>query len=376
VFQTAVDCFGGSVAGVGPVEVGEHVGGAAVECSAEGDQFGQGGRHALADRVDDRLQFGFRGGAVAISLGGDDALVDAPGGLDLHVLVVGEHRGQACALLVGEQVGAGAQHPADAVERVTGAAAVPARVLLDALAAAVQCVAGQGDDMERVHDRDRVGKLFGGGGLEAGEPVHRDDLDPVPELGCLGLQPGLEHLFGAAFDHVQQPGRPGAVTHRCQVDDHRDELVAPARVTPAVFVHAEHPHPVQAARVIDQQLLAGGQDGVVDGVPGRAEVGRDSAWHNPCVAADRGRPARAGEPANRRRPSAATCRGDGTLRVGHRRKPAHRRGDGSARRDPATPRKVQHVAGDGRRRRLADHADRLRRLCADRHQRDRVEPSD
>jgi hypothetical protein len=34
--------------------------------------------------------------------------------------------------------------------------------------------------VERVHDRDRVGKLFSNCGLEPGEPVHRDDLDPVP----------------------------------------------------------------------------------------------------------------------------------------------------------------------------------------------------
>ena len=60
-------------------------------------------------------------------------------------------------LLVGEQVGAGAQHAADAVERVTDAAAVSAGVLLNALAAAVYRVAGQRDDVEGVHDSYRVG---------------------------------------------------------------------------------------------------------------------------------------------------------------------------------------------------------------------------
>jgi hypothetical protein len=45
-------------------------------------------------------------------------------------------------LAVGEQAGAGAQHFADAVERITDPAAVPAGVLLDALAASVQRIAG------------------------------------------------------------------------------------------------------------------------------------------------------------------------------------------------------------------------------------------
>ncbi len=49
--------------------------------------------------------------------------------------------------------------------------------LLYASSAQVQCVAGQARHVERVHDRDRVGKLFSSCGLEPGEPVHRDDLD-------------------------------------------------------------------------------------------------------------------------------------------------------------------------------------------------------
>jgi hypothetical protein len=68
-----------------------------------------------------------------------------------------------------EQVGAGAQHASDPVERVTGSASVSAGGLLEALTAAVQGVAGQRDDVEGVHHRDRVRQLFGGGGLEAGE---------------------------------------------------------------------------------------------------------------------------------------------------------------------------------------------------------------
>jgi hypothetical protein len=57
------------------------------------------------------------------------------------VPLVGEHGGQAGVLPVGEQFSAGAQHAADGVERIAGAAAVPAGLLLDPLSTAVQRVA-------------------------------------------------------------------------------------------------------------------------------------------------------------------------------------------------------------------------------------------
>jgi hypothetical protein len=44
-------------------------------------------------------------------------------------------------------------------------AAVPAGVSLDALAASVQRIAGQGDNVKRVHHRDCVGDFFSCGGL-------------------------------------------------------------------------------------------------------------------------------------------------------------------------------------------------------------------
>jgi len=56
--------------------------------------------------------------------------------------------------------------------------------LLHAGSAAVQGVAGEPDDVERVHDRDRVREFLDGGSLEAGEPIHRDHLHPIaPDLG-------------------------------------------------------------------------------------------------------------------------------------------------------------------------------------------------
>jgi len=37
------------------------------------------------------------------------------------------------------------------------------------------------DSLYTIHHRHRVAQLFNGRGLEPGEPVHRHDLDPVPE---------------------------------------------------------------------------------------------------------------------------------------------------------------------------------------------------
>ena len=63
--------------------------------------------------------------------------------LTLQVLIVGEQVLQPVLLLVGEQVGAGVQGPADGVERVAVAATATAGALLDPAAALVEGVIGQ-----------------------------------------------------------------------------------------------------------------------------------------------------------------------------------------------------------------------------------------
>jgi hypothetical protein len=143
-----------------------------------------------------------------VAVGRDDALVDAPSSFDLDVSVFGENGGQAGPLLVGEQVGASGQHAPDALERVTRAVPLSAGGLLNALSAAVGRVASQHNHMRWTHHRDTVGQLVASGRLETGELVHHDDLDPVPEGRALRQEPDREHLFGAAFDQVQQLRRP------------------------------------------------------------------------------------------------------------------------------------------------------------------------
>jgi len=46
-----------------------------------------------------------------LAVGGDHALVDAPGRFDLHVIIGREQVGQPVLLLLGEQVGAGVRGP-------------------------------------------------------------------------------------------------------------------------------------------------------------------------------------------------------------------------------------------------------------------------
>jgi hypothetical protein len=95
---------------------------------------------------------------------------------------------------------------------------------------------------------------------------------PASRQACGRLvQPLLEGLLGAAFDHVQQACRAGAVADAGQVDDHRDVLVALAGVTPHVLIDTEHGYAVEATRVLHQDPFAVGEDRVVRGVPRHRE---------------------------------------------------------------------------------------------------------
>jgi len=92
--------------------------------------------------------------------------------------------------------------------------------LLHSSPALVQRVAGQPHNVEGIHDRNRVRELFGGGGLEAGEPVHRNDLDRVaPGLRPIG-EPLLERLLRATLDRPSSnpagpvPSRMGVRSRR------------------------------------------------------------------------------------------------------------------------------------------------------------------
>ena len=91
MFEAAVDGFGGAIAGVGVVEVGQDVPGSAFECPAQCDDLREGARDA---RVAETGYFGLHQGLtrnrVGRTVGVDNVLVDAPGDLECDVLVAGK----------------------------------------------------------------------------------------------------------------------------------------------------------------------------------------------------------------------------------------------------------------------------------------------
>ena len=144
------------------------------------------------------------------------------------------------------------KYPAGLVEGVRGAPAPVVEFLLNASAALIQGVASEVYDVEGVHDRPCVGEFFGGGALEPGESIHRDNLNALtPRMG-LGGQPGFKDLLGAARDHIQQPGGTAAIMDGRQVQDDGDEFVSVGGVAPHVFIHANDTHPLEPGRVVDQ----------------------------------------------------------------------------------------------------------------------------
>ena len=94
------------------------------------------------------------------------------------------------------------KHPAGFVQGIGGLPAPMVKFLLDTPAAFIQGVASQVYDVEGIHDCPCVGEFFGGGALEPGESIHRDDLDTLTPCVGAGGQPGFEDLLGAAWDHV------------------------------------------------------------------------------------------------------------------------------------------------------------------------------
>ena len=148
-------------------------------------------------------------------VGGNHALVSAPGCFNLNVPIVSEEVFNAFLLLLGQQSLPGVQSTAGLVVRVAGTAAVPARGLLNPAPAVIQRVPGQADNVERIHDRDSCTQFLGGSTFEAGEAIHSHDLHPVPPRFRAFLQPGGEDLLGTAFDHARR--RDGPVLSRAGV---------------------------------------------------------------------------------------------------------------------------------------------------------------
>lgn len=170
------------------VEVRQHIHPPSVEGAPQYRQFRQRRRNSRFEGVDDRDQLLFDETSVRILVGSDDSLVDASGDLDHGMDIVGEHCFEAALLLVAQHLVSATQSGSDAIERVTGAAAMTHCELLGSAHGVVEALPGKGDNMERVHHLDRGGEFFDGGGLESGEAVHGDS-----KLSCQAAAPeGME----------------------------------------------------------------------------------------------------------------------------------------------------------------------------------------
>ncbi len=102
VFEASVDRLGRAVVGAGAIEEREDVRGALLEGAAESADLDQRGRNTAGDAVDHGLHHRLAAVLVGFSVGGDDALVDAPGRFDFDMLVGSEQntlRTQAVATI-------------------------------------------------------------------------------------------------------------------------------------------------------------------------------------------------------------------------------------------------------------------------------------
>lgn len=108
MFEAAVDGFGGAIAGVGMIEVGQEVPGLAFECPAQRHELGQAPRYACGGQcVDFGLHQGLTTDSVGIAVGVDNTLADAPGDFEGNVAIAGEQVEDLMLLTRGESAGSG-----------------------------------------------------------------------------------------------------------------------------------------------------------------------------------------------------------------------------------------------------------------------------
>ena len=213
MLQAPVDCFGGAVGGTGAVEVGQDVGGSFGQGPGQCLDLLQPVGDGLPQGVDEPLHQVLSQTRLLGAVGLDQALVDAPGGLDRGVALIGEQGLEALGLDIGEQVGPGHQGASGPVELVTRPAPPARDRSLDAAARHwSSLLAARTTTRVGVHPPPGpVGVPRRWRSRDPVKPPRGYHLDPpAPGLAPSG-EPGLEGLLGPAWDHVQQAGRTTAV---------------------------------------------------------------------------------------------------------------------------------------------------------------------
>ena len=130
------------------------------------------------------------------------------------------------------------------------------KFLLDASATLIESITGEVYDVEGVYDRSCVWELLSSGAFEAGESIHRYDLDVLAPGVWLGGQPGFEDPLGSAWEHIREPGGTTTVSYRSQVQDDGDVFVSVRGVAPHVFINTDDAHPLETIRIIDEYALS------------------------------------------------------------------------------------------------------------------------
>jgi hypothetical protein len=183
------------------VEVRAQLGAPGVECAAEPGQL----RDRALAQVGDQL-LGAGPGLVGVlePVEVHQVLGHGPGQGDFAVRVAGDQPGLQPGVGDDRQsVAAATKQPADAVERIFGAAAVAQGVVLHAAADVIDTGQAQAHDVERVEHPHRVGQLRGQGAGVAPERVQRRRRHRSPPRLCLVSEPVGQHAAGAALDHVE-----------------------------------------------------------------------------------------------------------------------------------------------------------------------------
>jgi hypothetical protein len=160
-------------------------------------------------------------------------VVDAPGRLDLDVLVGCEQIGQL-ALPVGEQARAGVEDPPCGVEGVVFAAAVSEGVLLHPSAVWSSASPANRTTWEGSITATAFGSSSVAAVLNPVKPVHHDDLRaPARHIASCSASQVLHACLERSS--TMSSSRAGALADTGQVDDHGDVVVAAAGVPPHVL---------------------------------------------------------------------------------------------------------------------------------------------
>jgi hypothetical protein len=188
----------------------------------------------------------------------------------------------------GEPVGGAYQNPADAVERIIGAATMAGQIALDAAADLVDTGVGQPDQVEVIGDQPDVAQppaIAGDGGLVAGVRIDRDLADGRDPGSVTLIEPGLHGRGGTTRHDIEQPASADV--------DHAGDVHAATvtgRCEKRGLVQPERGDTIESGGVIDQRL-ADVDDGAHRGLPTHPEGagnGRDRGAFLPDLPAHLG----------------------------------------------------------------------------------------